>query len=137
MNSDIRFSRSWCRDVFMRIACICLIAGAFTVVDGRVYAGQDLFFDGADDIPIMPGMIEMTERGFRFDKPEGEIVEVYSVMGAMSRAEVVSFYQKTLPQLGWGRAGETSYYRDMQTLDIFFVWQDGEHLMRILVRPSL
>ncbi len=113
-------------------------AAVLMVYDVGVARAQDaLFFDGADEIPVMPGTEEAQARGFRFDKPEGEIVEVYADIGAFKPSQVLSFYRQTLPQLGWGRVDADSFYRDAQQLDISFSQEAGAHMMRILIRPSL
>jgi len=104
---------------------------------GVAQAQDALFFNGADDIPVMPGTEEASARGFRFDKPGGEIVEVYADIRGFKPSQVLSFYRQTLPQLGWGRVDADSFYRDAQQLDISFSQEAGVHMMRILVRPSL
>lgn len=125
--------------VLRLVACfgVLLFVAHVQPVSAQAYGQDSIFFDGADDIPVMPGTHEADARGFRFDKPEGEIVEVYADIGSFAPQQVLAFYTKTLPQLGWGRVDSDSFYRDEQQLDISFSHDGGVHMMRILIRPSL
>ena len=72
---------------------------------------------GIPDLPLMPGLKELPESGLVFDKPGGRIVEAFA-QGSMTPQSVVAFYDKTLPQLGWQRAGRGSYLREGERLEL-------------------
>ena len=56
-----------------------------------------------------------TYAGVVFDKPSGRIVEAFAE-GAVSRQAVLSFYDTTLPQLGWSPQPDQTFQRDGERL---------------------
>src|SRR3990172_1683590 len=83
------------------------------------------FVAGVEDLPLMPGLVEIGDAGVVFDKPGGRIVEAYAE-GKTRRAEVIAFYGQTLPQLGWRAAGATIYRREGERLEFDFLGADGD-----------
>ncbi|GAA4253732.1 hypothetical protein GBZ26_10780 [Azospirillum formosense] len=83
------------------------------------------YVEGMGDVPVMPGLAPAEEAPLVFDKPAGRIAQ--SVMaGAMDRNAVLSFYNQTMPQLGWSRApqragGSASFLREGEELRLEFV----------------
>ena len=67
------------------------------------------------------------------DVPNGRIVESYAA-GAVRRADVVRFYDETLPQLGWSGRART-YRRDREVLRLGFEGQDGALVVRFSLSP--
>ena len=83
-------------------------------------AGEPVaFVSGIEDLPLMPGLVEVAEAGLVFDAPGGRIVEAYA-SGAVDRDAVLRFYAETLPQLGWQRLGAARFRREGETLDVEF-----------------
>lgn len=82
-------------------------------------AAQDpaRYVAGVDDLPLMPGLDEMKDSGLIFDKPGGRIVEAFAA-GALTRREVLAFYDTTLPQLGWRRDRSGGYLREGERLQL-------------------
>ena len=87
---------------------------ALTGPQGPV-AAQDGFIAGVEDLPLMPGLSEIADAGLVFDKPSGRIVEAFAE-GAVSRQAVESFYDSTLPQLGWSPQPDRTFQRDGERL---------------------
>ena len=77
------------------------------------------FVSGIEDLPLMPGLVEVDETTMVFDTPGGRIVEALA-SGPVSYDQVVSFYAATLPQLGWSAAGGTRFRREGETLELHF-----------------
>ncbi|AWJ84095.1 hypothetical protein TSH58p_11530 [Azospirillum sp. TSH58] len=83
------------------------------------------YVEGMGDVPVMPGLAPAEEAPLVFDKPAGRIAQ--SVMaGAMDRNAVLSFYNQTMPQLGWSRTaqragGGASFLREGEELRLEFV----------------
>jgi hypothetical protein len=69
------------------------------------------------DMPLMPGLKEVTSAGVSFDKPQGRIVEA-SARGRISPTKLRAFYDATLPQLGWRVQGDGRYRREGEVLRI-------------------
>ena len=81
--------------------------------------GSGGFVGGVEDLPLMPGLVEVPDARVVFDKPGGRIVEAFAV-GRASAAAVREFYAQVLPQLGWRRLSGGGYGREDEvlTLDI-------------------
>ena len=92
------------------------------------------FFTALNDLPAMPGLAEMTGKGVVFDKPEGRIVEIYA-QGPVKRADVLKFYQSTLPALGWVEAGSLAFRREGEVLRIEFSKGDRMLKVRFMLSP--
>ena len=80
-------------------------------------AGDTRFLAGIEDLPIMPGLAELTDQGLVFDKPEGRIVEAFAE-GDLAPDEVAVFYRRTLPELGWQADSAGQYRREGEVLAI-------------------
>ncbi len=62
------------------------------------------FLSAAADIPLADGLVEAPNGVMVFDKPEGRIVQITANnKGTKSRAEMIDFYDTSLPNLGWQR----------------------------------
>lgn len=98
---------------------------------GHAHA-TDSFVAGIDDMPLMPGLVQLADRNVVFDAPSGRIVEAYAE-GSVTRDAVRSFYARTLPQLGWRGQGGDRYVREGEILRLEF--PDGRGgANRVLVR---
>jgi len=82
-------------------------------------AGETEFVGDIEDLPLMPGLTEITGAGMVFDTPAGRIVQALA-SGNVSRAQVLAFYAATLPQLGWQPAGKATYRREAEVLVLEF-----------------
>lgn len=80
-------------------------------------AGESGFLAGIEDLPIMPGLEELTDQGLVFDKPEGRIVEAFAE-GDLAPDDVAVFYSRTLPELGWEAESAGLYRREGEVLAI-------------------
>jgi hypothetical protein len=103
-------------------------------------AGQDpgqaaQFFSSIQDMPLMPGLREMTDQMLVFDKPEGRIVESLALVQSATPGEVQAYYEKVLPQFGWQRIAENSFVRGGEHLQIGFERFDGQQFMRLMLTP--
>ena len=83
-------------------------------------ADEPAYVAGLEDLPLMPGLSELSGSGFAFDTANGRIVEAYAV-GEVEEAAVLEFYAETLPQLGWEQASPRGFRREGERLSIEFV----------------
>lgn len=74
-------------------------------------AAAPVFFEALYDVPVMPGLEELKDQAMLFDKPDGKIASVVAASRALSAADVASFYEATLPQLGWKKTTQNQYVR--------------------------
>jgi len=83
-------------------------------------AAEPAYVAGLEDLPLMPGLAELSGSGFSFDTANGRIVEAYA-SGDVEEAQVLQFYAETLPQLGWEQASPRGFRREGERLSIDFV----------------
>ncbi len=96
-------------------------------------SATDPFVDGLEDVPLMAGLEALPDRSLVFDKPTGRIVESYAT-GAVRRADVIRFYDGTLPQLGWSGRGP-AWRREGEVLRLGFEGRDGALVVRFSLSP--
>ncbi len=75
------------------------------------------YLTAISDLPLAAGLAEQKDKTTVFDAPVGKIVTAYA-SGTVKAADVLSFYDATLPQLGWQQAGSGTYHRKAETLKI-------------------
>ncbi|MCB9987777.1 MAG: hypothetical protein H6868_00420 [Rhodospirillales bacterium] len=93
------------------------------------------FFEMLPDVPLMDGLYEIPEGALVFDKPEGRIIESLAVTEAADAEKLASFYDVTLPQLGWVSVGIGQFVRQGEALSYRIVPQDDSLLIYFEVRP--
>ncbi len=93
----------------------------------------DAFFTDLEELPIMSGLAENQAAAVTFETASGRIIEV-EASGAMKAEAVLTFYDETLPQLGWMRVGDGVFERDQERLTLMI--SDTES-GRVLVAFSL
>lgn len=110
----------------------------------NVAFGEDGYFSAFPELPLPPLMQENADSAVRFDQPEGRIITLQA-NGAVKPSQIIDFYDKALPSLGWTRhsvaAGKTSgkkfwYSRDAEVL--FFeikALNGGSSRLNVLLRP--
>lgn len=110
------------------LALMAMLAGPTLAEDGPA------FLEGVEDLPLMPGLHEVDEASVVFDAASGRIVEAYAA-GAVAREEVLAFYGRTLPELGWTAEQPARYRRGGETLELEFL--DGRELtVRFTLSPD-
>lgn len=80
--------------------------------------GAVTYFANLPDIPIMPNMVEIEEEGFSFDTPQGRVVQAYSFIPGMGIDQVMVYYRRALPGLGWRFNGKDGFVRGGEALTI-------------------
>ncbi len=94
------------------------------------------FFSSVPDMPLMDGLTELTDQTVVFDKPEGRIVESVALIEGPAPANVLSFYNETLPQLGWARIADLSFKRENEVLKVFVEANEGKNFLRLNIAPD-
>jgi len=94
------------------------------------------FFSSLQDVPIAPGLTELTDQNVTFDKPEGRIVESVALVQSVKESDVRAFYDDALPQLGWRKLGPLYFGRENETLRLDFEASQGQKFMRLSVAPK-
>ena len=73
------------------------------------------FLSVMEEMPLMPGLVEVVDAAVTFDGASGRIIEAF-VAGSVQVDAIWDFYSATLPQLGWARQANGEYRRDEEIL---------------------
>ena len=112
---------------------LILVLGLLAVLANPARA-QGAFVAGIEDLPLMPGLTAQGD-AIVFDAPQGRVVEA-NAQGAPSRAAVLEFYARALPQLGWRLDGEGRFAREGERLVIEFPASQSATHVRFFLRPE-
>lgn len=93
-----------------------------------------VYLRGIEDIPLMAELHELEESGIVFDKPGGRIV-MSTAQGRVTPGDVLAFYARTLPQLGWRMEKATRFTREGETLDIEFETDSSPVVVHFSLSP--
>jgi hypothetical protein len=115
------------RSTMVAVMLLCLGLGAARAED---------FLSVLDDMPLAPGLTELTDQAASFETPAGRIVDA-AAQGAVAPQKVSSFYDRTLPALGWVREGAGRFIRDQERLTIVVAETapKGQVVVRFSIRP--
>lgn len=101
-----------------------------------VQAGTDVsYFSYMPDVPLMTGFEELDDQTLVFDKPAGRIVESFAIAEDAAPEEVLAFYRKTLPQLGWQEESETLFIRNSERLVLNIEETEGHSVLHFVLAP--
>ena len=80
------------------------------------------FIEGLEDVPVPDGITQAYDSGVAFGNEESRFVEVYLESSSLNFKDIKSFYQKTMPQLGWAPVKDTqnmiSFSRENEIMEI-------------------
>lgn len=88
-----------------------------------------------EDLPLMQGLNELTERRTVFNSASGRIAEIVA-QGRVAPDLVVKFYADTLPQLGWETTPGGSYRRGDEVLRIEITEGTNGVTVRFAISPQ-
>ncbi|MBR1605406.1 MAG: hypothetical protein IJ660_04795 [Alphaproteobacteria bacterium] len=93
--------------LFLGLASVCL-------------ATEHAFIEGLEDIPLMRGVHQQTQKNVSFGNEESRFIEVYLTSSKVGFKKIIAFYKESLPQLGWTYQGTIDesviFYRDSESL---------------------
>ena len=116
----------------IRSALIMILMGVLL----NAPAHAEAFFESIQDLPLMPGLEELSEYTVRFDKPEGRVIEAVAVLNGLNTQDVSFFYQEALPQFGWSRIENGVYQRESEILRFHLEGDKSTEFLRITVIPK-
>lgn len=115
---------------------LALLLSVLLIVPASARAASPQFFDDLGDVPVMPGLSELAERGVVFDKPEGRIAQATALAAeGMEAGAPARFYAEALPQFGWQSAGDGRYVREDQALSVTERREEGRILIIFRLEP--
>lgn len=116
--------------------CIAVLMTAF-LFTSTVAVAQG-FSSAIEDLPIMDGMSEKTDKIVVFDTPEGRIVET-TLETSLGNIQVFNYYRQTLQQLGWTSIGgsDKAFQREneMMTIDMYENPETGTYYVTFKIAP--
>ena len=86
---------------------------------------QAAFIEGTEDLPQMDELMQVDDLSMSFDAPEGRILQSYQQSETLTQKQVETFYQETLPALGWNQVQKNVYERENERLTLTFETQKG------------
>ena len=117
---------------FIILACTVLSFSA-----AHAQNSEPQFFTSLHDVPLMEGLNEIDTEATAYDKPNGRIIDAFAYTGSLSPNAIMSYYNSTLPQFGWGKTDNGTFYREQEIMRISFEKHEGAHIVKISIRPSL
>lgn len=115
------------------LVALCVTFGAFPALTAQAQTTPG-FVSVIDDLPLMAGLTEVGE-GVEFSTPGGRIIEA-TATGRVSQNVVLSFYNDTLPQLGWIKESSGHFAREGETLELVFEVKDSLLHVRFALAPA-
>lgn len=126
--------------LFFRVAVLILMLAGSVFASPALLAGQSpSFFENMSDVPVMPGMVEVADQGYVFDKPQGRIGEAFAYGQGVSPVSVRAYYIESLPQFGWAHVSDLSFRRggEVMVLSIENAEnQEGGQVLTIRIAPE-
>lgn len=97
---------------------------------------EQAFSSVLPDMPLPAAFTELSDSVTIFDKPEGRLLDFVAVTNDQSAChDALSFYQRTLPHLGW-KALDDSYTREGERLRVNIDHENSEScLLTFSLRP--
>jgi hypothetical protein len=93
------------------------------------------FFSSIPDLPLMPGLREMTDQVSIFDKPEGRIIETPALIESGARDTIEHYYDRVLLEFGWQRIGKNAFVREGERLHMAYEVHNGQEFIRFMLTP--
>lgn len=92
---------------------------------------QPMFFSEMEDVPVMAGLLELTDQGLRYDTPQGRIVQQVLEISGQSQEAILRYYGRILPQFGWQNTGDASFVRGAEKITFEFEEQgeQGQYMI--------
>ena len=116
-----------------------MLAGLVLAAAAAAFAADE-FVAGIEDLPLMPRLAEHADQRVKFDSPGGRVVETLA-SGAVARGDVLEFYARALPELGWRPVSAGVWARVGERLRIEFPAAQrgappGQTLVRFYLAPG-
>jgi hypothetical protein len=100
-----------------RLRLLAVLPALLLLLLAAPASAEPRFFDGIEDLPIMPGLTEDSAERFTFTAGRARVIE-RGAYGHVTREAVDAFYGATLEQLGWKRSAPLEFRREGEILRI-------------------
>ena len=117
---------------------LTLLLTLFAFNGGKATAAEG-FLSVIDDLPLMAGLVEVKGSALVFSTPQGRIAEVSATGTSGDAAQpknVVAFYARTLPQLGWKATGASNWVREGERLRLAVIVKKDTLTVQFSLTPN-
>lgn len=98
------------------------------------------FAQGSEDVPLLVGMEKIFEESLGFDSSSGSIMSS-SYETKIGSEEIKSFYQKTLPQMGWKMKKTITkklvFKRENESLEIEIFKKSNKTIVKFFISSAV
>jgi hypothetical protein len=94
------------------------------------------FVAGTEDVPLYQGFTAVAGGDVSYDSVDGRIIDATFTSNKAKSADVIAFYETTLPQLGWNKKESKLYERDGEALSLDIIEKKGKTLLKFSIRPE-
>ena len=102
-----------------------------------IFEVSNLFINILGDVPLMTGLNVDYDSVLIFDKPEGRFIELIAVMDQKTNPhDVQSYYQRSLPMLGWQKIATRHYQREQDILTFSFKQNENNWITEFILKPT-
>ncbi|MEM6782077.1 MAG: hypothetical protein AAF569_09470 [Pseudomonadota bacterium] len=110
---------------------------SIVILSASAYSNNaNIFFESLYDVPVMPGLVEIDDYALSFDAPQGRVAEAAALVDSgVQITEIMNFYMKSLPQLGWAGNSQNTYIREDERLTISAEVHNGKNVVLFLLEP--
>jgi hypothetical protein len=113
-----------------------LLAVLAVMTPVMAFSEESKFFSTLSDIPLMPGLYEVTRDSVSFDKAEGRIVETAAASETLNSGQIRAFYVSSLPQLGWTAAGQDAFTKGGEKLTLRLEAKGTLNIVHLSLSPA-
>lgn len=106
-----------------------------SILFGAPVAQCTQFFQAAQDIPLMHGLIEDMQGTLTYDSPQGRIIESVSILDGVNKENVRTYYNENLPAFGWQFSAPNEFVRHNEMLRLDFISEDDREYFLIFIQP--
>lgn len=117
----------------MKKACLTLL---FLLLVPLAAQADQSYLSYLPDVPLMAGMAELEDQAIVFDKAEGRVMETAVFTSASTEKDVMDYYRKVLPELGWTALSPDRFLRNGEQLVVKCDKVSGGVVARFSLSPK-
>ncbi len=90
----------------------------FEIIIAIPTMAQEAFMPQTQDIPLMNGLSVDVNDDMNFDTPAGQLITLEAKSTSLKAQQILNYYHKTLPEMGWQETRKNYYTRDKDSVTI-------------------
>ncbi len=100
---------------------------------------QEVFIPQTQDIPLMSDLSINMSDDMNFDTPAGQLITFEAKSRSQTGKQILNYYKKTLPEMGWVEHAHNYYTRDKDSVTMTIIRNTKPAIIRfeiILSNPN-